>query len=214
MSAPVPFSLTLPGTAETQIGKPVLGSTLGKLAGAANCLAGYRGRGWHPYIPSVRRDTTTLDTGLPFGLADRSEEHRVWIRTSPLSLRLELVLVVASQTIGGTSEPYVEVDLYDGTGAVVDVGVKWARDLGSLPGRDARPVRDSNTGTRWRRAWPVVISTAGVVRDHYAAGATPSIPRMLYFGTGYAGQDLQLRVQTYGTQLLSMTAIEAVEATL
>lgn len=207
----VPFELAIPGAAPVESAKPVRGPTLMGIVGALHCLAGYRGRGWHPYVPTVRR-SLIADTGLAFGLADRSEEHEVWMQLSPFTTRLELVAVVSSHVSGGTTAPYVEVAAYD-TGGNIDIGIRWGRDEGTLPGRDARSAADLATFAIIPRAYPQVIQTGGVIGDHFAGGASASHPRMLYVADA-AGARCKLGIVTFGAQLHSLTAIEHVEASL
>jgi hypothetical protein len=214
VALPVPLVLRIPATGPVQNARPVRGATLGGIVYALACLVGYRGRGWRTWIPTVRH-SSIADTGLAFGLSDRTEEHSLWCQLSPHTSHLELVAVVSSRTSGGTTAPYVEVSAYDGSGVALDVGVRWGRDDGTLPGSDAP---DGANLAAWdvykyKRAWPVVVQTGGMLGDNLAVAATPTHPRMLYVADA-AGERCNLIVTTLGAQLHSLTAIEYCEATL
>ncbi len=191
----------------------VRGPTLMSIVNAMHCLAGYRGRGWHAYIPTFRR-SESVDTGLAFGLSDRSEVHEISMHLSPFTSRLELVAVVSSHVSGGTTAPYVEVSAYN-TGGTIDIGIRWGRDEGTLPGSDAPDAHRFLllVSERYPRAFPQILQTGCVVGDHFAAGASASHPRMIYVADA-AGARCKLVIVTFGAQLHSLTAIEHVEASL
>jgi hypothetical protein len=195
-----------------QNARPVRGATLGGIVHALACLVGYRGRGWRTWIPTVRH-SSVADTGLAFGLDDRTEEHSLWCQLSPHTSHLELVAVLSSRASGGTTAPNLEVSAYDGNGASLDVGVRWSRDEGTLPGSNAPDVSIAAPWLIYTRAWPVVVQTGGMLGDNLAVAATPTHPRMLYVADA-AGARCNLVVTTLGVQLHSLTAIEYCEATL
>lgn len=213
MGVPYPSDLIIPSREPVKSAKPVKGRSQVGFVNAMNHLAGWR-RPWHTYTPSIKSAAfgANKDLGFPVELSTRGESHKLLIPTSKLSSHLDLVMYVASLSDGGTSEPYIGVDLKTLTGATIDEGIQWLRNPdGTLPGGREFPVVRI-AGTNYHRVEPYMITTNGRNRDGLA-GVPGGTPRMLYLDTS-AGDTVVLNISTIGVWLLSCTAFEYPETTL
>lgn len=213
MAVSYPSRLTTPSRAEVKSSRIVKGSTLLTACNALNHFPGWR-RPWHVYSPTIQPEALGADgdLGWPRDMGTRIEFHKFPVQTSPLSRHMEVVALVAAYSDGGTTDPYIRVQLRSADAlTVIDEGVTWARTDGTLPGGVEMASYVYNNVTYFR-VKPQIIATGGHERDGLAS-VPGGPPRMLYFGDD-AGDALVVDVTAQSCWLISMTLFEYPEATL
>jgi len=215
-----PLGFVIPGSQGIQSAKPVRGATLMGIADALNHFAGVRGIGWHPCGCYSAPDATggDYDIGDILDTGARSEVIRIYLRTSPLTAHLALSLVVASYNgDGGPYAPEITAALDTPLGVSIDIGCKWTRAHGTLPGQPwTRFDADSaDATTDWHRyVRPSFIESGSMARDDEANDASAAeAPRLLYLGA-YSGTDVILTVTTQAVYTVSVTAFEYPEGVI
>lgn len=137
MSAVVPTSWRVFATAETKVGKPVLGRTLVSACGAVNNLNGIQCRGFSP-TSAFQGPWDRWETGFVKGEPEKYESNRVPYFVPPNVTEVHIVMFVLSYENAGTDTPRINVSVVDDAGADIDVGCYWDRVEGTLPGREKK----------------------------------------------------------------------------
>lgn len=122
---------TLPTVEEMRVGRPVRGRTAGGLADGANHMSGWRITRRIAQIFDSAVDATTHATTQVTGEG--------WMRwdTGPHATHLWVAITYYGEDRGATAaEPVIDVALETPAGVVLDPGVRFRRDDGTLPLRD------------------------------------------------------------------------------
>lgn len=145
MSAIVPLTWAVPAASESYTASPVLGRTLGVLAGAQNHLTGIHVPGFCPALAyqDPPESTTADDIGYIEGPAQHHESVRLPYYIPAGVTLLGVHVTVLSYGSGNvTPPPVVAVSLYDATGGSIDVG--WTATRPQVGGSEFRgPFVDS-----------------------------------------------------------------------
>lgn len=205
MAAGVPISWRIPELSETEINRPVLGSTLVSLCGAVNHLNGWHTRGFAP-TNAYQDYWDTWENGLVKGEVDRYETQRVLYLVPPGVTDVHIVLFCLSYVEGGTQTPTVNVSVVDSLGADIDVGCFWDRSNGTLPGREKEYRGDNN----WH-LMPFKVESANLPSSNILAA--PSAPRRLSVA-GHDGEVVVFKIDCERARVVSCFIIPAPSVTL
>ena len=134
MGSPVPLQWRPPAAAETRIGRPVTGRTLGSAADALNHLNAVHVRGFASLsVYQGPHFTGASDVGYRLGEVDKYETAYgiYWV---PEAVSLVHVGVWCLAYEQSTHVPSLTVDVVDASGTVVEVGATWTREARDLRG--------------------------------------------------------------------------------
>jgi len=191
----------LPSTAEVRTGRPVAAATLAAMCDRANHLAGYRRlRVVSQFFEGAR------DTSNHFQVHNTA--HEGWMRwtTGLVARHLWLAVSFIAQDTGATGgEPYIDAVLEKPDGTVLDSGIRFRRDDGSLP-------MMSEDDESMRAGYISVLQAYTPVRPSLADGGSLTPPRPLVLPD--PGTDVSLHFTWQYARLLSATAIEVYQETL
>lgn len=182
--ASVPLEEVEPPPAERLYsGRPVLAADASRFASALNHLAGWRLRRFSRSFFEVD-DSAVLYGGslaVPPPPQSASRVYRHLHHVSGHAAHLWVGFDVLSDD-ESTTTARVDVSLLDVTGATThDVGIRFDRAEGSLPGRSSRLAAPIGTA---RLELPVLCSSGVRTQDDAASGGSPTGPRLLYVPSG------------------------------
>lgn len=178
--ASVPLEEVEPPPAERLYsGRPVLAADASRFASALNHLAGWRlrrfSRSFFEVDDSAVLYSGTLAVAPPPQSATRVYRHLHHVSGHAAHLWIGLDVISDDES---TTTARVDVSLLDVTGATThDIGIRFDRGEGSLPGRSSRLVAPIGTA---RINFPVLCSSGVRTQDDAAGDATPTSPRLLY----------------------------------
>lgn len=191
----------LPGTAEVRTGRPVAGATLAALCDRAVHLAGYRRlRVVGQWFEGARDASNHYESHLT--------AHEGWMRwtTGLVARHLWLAISYVAQDTGATGgEPYIDAVLEKPDGTVLDTGIRFRRDDGTMP-------MHTEDDERMAAGYTYLLHAFTPARPSLADGGSLTPPRPLVLPD--PGTDVSLHFTWQYARLISATAIEVYQETL
>jgi len=172
----------------------VVGATQATTADALNGLAGIYAASWHcAHVSQPVETIASRVTGWVHETDGINQTAYVDMHVGAMDEALVVAVLTSAYARGGTSTPRVVVDMLNGSGVVVDVGIAWDRGEGTLATRE-----DGDNGVH-RYIEPVWQVAQQTRRPGLATAGTPSGSRALETFTtagDVRGQYATLRVVT------------------
>lgn len=174
MSSIVRGRVLAPSVEEIRSGSPVTGATQATIADGLNGLAGIYAASWHcAHVTQPIETIASRVTGWVHETDGVSQTVYTDLHVGAMEDALVVAVLVSAYARGGTSTPRVVVDMLNGSGVVIDVGIAWDRDSGTLAARE-----DGDNGV-YRYIVPTWQVAQPTRRPGLATAGSPSAPRPL-----------------------------------
>lgn len=190
-----------------RVGRPVVGRTLGALAGALNHINGLHCRGFAPigcYQLARLTGSPLEDIGYVVDEA-LNETHRIPYYVPPGVALLHVAAIVLSYETGGEATPSLTIDILSGAGASIDEGCAWDRATGTMPGSERGQYS-------FYELLPALIESAAAFRSTDPTSG-PTGPRRLSVA-GKDGDVVILRVVTVRAMMVALYILPLPPVTL
>jgi len=184
----------LPEVEQMRVARPTHGATLGALGDRANHLLAYRRLRQVSMLVEGAVDASTHYAPRLVGRAD------LRFTTGPVATHLWVGLTYAAQDRPATGgEPMIDAALETPAGAVLDPGVRWRQNNGTLPAYSAE---DRGFGPGFIGVQHVYTPSRASAGD----GLAQSVPRPLVLPA--PGSDVVVHVSWTNCRVYSVVAIE------